>query len=326
MRAYVPAIAAGLIALAVTRLLVVLAPRLNLVDVPNDRSLHVRPVATVGGVGLLAGVVAAICLVVSSTSDHMGMAGLAWASVLLLVFVVDERKPMLWTTKLALQVVASALVLWWTNALLPAPAFAFPLTLVFLCYVQNVYNFMDGLDGFSGLVGCAVGLSLYALFCPVDAELGTLSLAVAAASLGFVVWNLPPARIFMGDVGSHFLGLCFGWIALAGESHGVPYYVSLLPLVPFLYDATYTLARRAIRGLNITQAHRFHLYQRMRRSGWSPWAVDGVYVLWVALCGGAATMIQAGEWIPVSVSLVTVSCVLLTVLVEILWSRSREVE
>jgi UDP-N-acetylmuramyl pentapeptide phosphotransferase/UDP-N-acetylglucosamine-1-phosphate transferase len=321
---FLPPVAAMLLACIVTRILVSVAPRLGLVDVPNERSLHTEPLATVGGLGVLLGASVAIgILYLLPYDDRADAAGLCMSAVLLLVLIRDEQEAMVWQRKLALQVGAALIPVWWMSAQLSTgPALVLPAGALLLIYTQNVYNFMDGLDGFSGLVGCVAGATLYLVFETIHPALSLVCLSVSAASLGFVIWNVPPARIFMGDVGSHYLGLFFGWVALTGTIHGVPVYLTLLPLGPFLFDASYTILRRVIRRENITRAHRFHLYQRLFRSGWSPIFVDGVYVVWTAICGAAAVTLQSGQvtWLAMSVAYTIV----LTAFVEVRWARTEE--
>jgi Fuc2NAc and GlcNAc transferase len=328
---YLSSLTALLLAFATTRVLVSLAPRLGLVDTPNERSLHSRPVATIGGVGLLLGIVGAIGVAYAlGGGEQIGAGRLCLAGGVLLVLIRDERVAMGWLTKLAIQGTAALIMVWGTAdsitlALWPIDGLWFVVIVVaILIYTQNIYNFMDGLDGLSGLEGCVVGAVLYVLFAPVSATLSILSLSVCAASLGFLVWNVPPAKIFMGDVGAHFLGLIFAWLAVAGEQYGIPFYVGITPLGAFLFDATYTLLRRMMRRENVTRAHRFHIYQRLCRSGWSPIQVDCVYVVWTGLFGATALALQSGYLSSLMVFLAAAFSVGLTVLTEVRWATVGE--
>ncbi len=327
-----PPLVAMVVGLAVTRGLVWLAPKLSLVDIPNERSLHSRPRPTVGGLGVLAGVFAAV----SFSSLMLGIAQplasfrLCLAGGCLLILIGDEKVAMSWVTKLGIQVAATIVLVW---GMVPVVTLPFGLVeglaaIIFaalvLVYTQNIYNFMDGLDGLSGLTACVSGGMLYALYLPVYSELSVLCLSIGTAAFGFVVWNLPPARIFMGDVGSHFLGLAFAWTALSGEAYGVPFYIGILPLGAFLFDATYTIIRRLGRAENVTRAHRFHLYQRLHRSGSSALAVDGVYVVWTVLFGATAISLSTGSHAMILVPMVVILSVAITVVTEIRWTRKGE--
>tara|TARA_A100001037_G_scaffold296082_1_gene316099 strand:- start:842 stop:1813 length:972 start_codon:yes stop_codon:yes gene_type:complete len=319
---YLPLIAGFVTAILATRLLVSIAPRLGFVDVPNERSMHVLPVPTIGGMGLLFGVWVALMLYPFLDRPLALSLGVFLSGVVLSVLVIDERHALPWRTKLLVQVAATVTLLVVTRDVYPSLFAAVPLAI--LLYTQNLYNFLDGLDGLSGLVGCMAGAIGFSLFSAVDGDLAALSLIAGAASLGFVIWNVPPARIFMGDVGAHYLGLIFGWIALVGTRHGIPVYIGLLPIGAFMFDGTYTLIRRLTRGDNVTQAHRYHLYQRLHRSGCSAVAVDSLYVLWTASFGALAMAWRSGSYVWPSTALVLVASLAVTIVTEVRWSRMDE--
>ncbi|HEX7050658.1 MAG TPA: glycosyltransferase family 4 protein [Longimicrobiales bacterium] len=158
-----------------------------------------------------------------------------------------------------------------------------------LVWMINLYNFMDGIDGLAG--GECVTAALAAaciLHARGAAGLGWLAFVLAAAGAGFLVWNWPPAKIFMGDVGSGFLGYAFGALALTAESKaGIPALALLIPLMVFVVDATFTLFRRLVAGERITQAHRSHVYQRLVRRGWTHRRVTGLVLV---VNGGLAAL------------------------------------
>jgi UDP-N-acetylmuramyl pentapeptide phosphotransferase/UDP-N-acetylglucosamine-1-phosphate transferase len=133
----------------------------------------------------------------------------------------------------------------------------------------NLYNFMDGIDGIAGSEAAAIGIGL-ALFASIgvghDPALAILPAAIAAAAIGFLVWNWAPARIFLGDVGSVPLGYLLGFLLLAAAARGHWKIALILPLY-FLADATITLLRRLARGERIWLPHREHFYQQAVRRG-----------------------------------------------------------
>jgi UDP-N-acetylmuramyl pentapeptide phosphotransferase/UDP-N-acetylglucosamine-1-phosphate transferase len=134
----------------------------------------------------------------------------------------------------------------------------------------NLYNFMDGMDGIAG--GMAVfGFGTFAVFGLLAGAtlFSVLNLIIAAAALGFLVFNFPPARIFMGDVGSSTLGLLAAALSLWGVRDGIfPFWIALLVFSPFIVDATVTLLRRLWRRERIWHAHKTHYYQRLVQAGW----------------------------------------------------------
>jgi UDP-N-acetylmuramyl pentapeptide phosphotransferase/UDP-N-acetylglucosamine-1-phosphate transferase len=134
----------------------------------------------------------------------------------------------------------------------------------------NLYNFMDGMDGFAGgmtVIGFAA-LSILG-YMAGHAIFTIASLVVVFSAFGFLVFNYPPARIFMGDTGSASLGLLAGAFSLWGSKEYIyPFWVSLIIFSPFILDATVTLLKRLIRGDVIWQAHKSHYYQRLVEKGW----------------------------------------------------------
>jgi UDP-N-acetylmuramyl pentapeptide phosphotransferase/UDP-N-acetylglucosamine-1-phosphate transferase len=256
--------------------------RFYILDHPNERSLHSRPTPRTGGVAILAAVylsalAAAVCCVAPA-------AALAWiaASGLLVAGVsfADDRFGLPVRYRLLAHFAGAGLViaagLGLTDPGLPGvgstlPALlSVPVTLLFIVWMVNLYNFMDGMDGFAGgmavfgfgtlaLLGWMGGHETYAL----------LNLVVAAAAGGFLLFNFPPARIFMGDAGSSSLGLFAAASSLWGASAGVfPFWAAVLVFSPFIVDATVTLIRRTLKGERLWQAHKSHYYQRLVQLGW----------------------------------------------------------
>jgi UDP-N-acetylmuramyl pentapeptide phosphotransferase/UDP-N-acetylglucosamine-1-phosphate transferase len=158
-------------------------------------------------------------------------------------------------------------------------------SLVWIVGLTNAYNFMDGIDGIAGGQSVVAGLGWVLLAwqggLPV---LSGLCLLVAAASLGFLLHNWPPARIFMGDVGSAFLGYTLAVVPLmysflnAGDHAGRALLIGVLLVWPFVFDTAFTFLRRLIRGENVFSAHRSHLYQRLVTTGWGHQNVTVLYI------------------------------------------------
>jgi Fuc2NAc and GlcNAc transferase len=150
-----------------------------------------------------------------------------------------------------------------------------------IVWAINLYNFMDGIDGLAAGEAASVGVAAAVLLWLVGAPgLGALSLLLAAAAGGFLVWNWHPARIFMGDVGSAALGYAFGALAAASERAGaIPAVVWLLLLGVFFGDATLTVVRRLLRREPIFRAHRSHAYQRAPQAGLSHARVTATVLL-----------------------------------------------
>jgi UDP-N-acetylmuramyl pentapeptide phosphotransferase/UDP-N-acetylglucosamine-1-phosphate transferase len=163
-----------------------------------------------------------------------------------------------------------------------------------LVWVTNLYNFMDGMDGFAGgMTVIGHGFLSYLAWLGGHHLIFVLSLMVAAAACGFLIWNFPPAKIFMGDVGSMPIGFLTGALAILGiHDRLFDAWVPVLIFSPFVVDATMTLIRRMWSGEKVWQAHRSHYYQRLVLAGWghrrTVLAEYGL-MLW---CGGVAVFYQ----------------------------------
>lgn len=279
--------------------------RLRILDHPNDRSLHLRPVARTGGLAILAGSLAGSMLFGFSslaTGPHwtillLGLAPLAGVS-----FLDDHHSiPARWRILTHLWAAFSLVLTGYVPDSLALPGFALStpgwlailLTLLFAIWMINLYNFMDGMDGFAG--GMAViGFATLAWLGRTDPGFAALCLTVAAASAGFLVHNFPPAKIFLGDTGSTTLGFLAAACSLWGNKTGLfPFWVALLIFSPFIVDATVTLLRRLLRGEKIWEAHRTHYYQRLVLLGWGHRRTVLVeYVLMLACAGSAELAIH----------------------------------
>ncbi|MEZ5854790.1 MAG: glycosyltransferase family 4 protein [Hyphomicrobiaceae bacterium] len=232
-------------------------------DVPNDRSLHTKPVPRTGGIGLMLAASSAV-LVAGG-----GPTGLVFAMVVLAaVFLLDDIKGLPVGLRFAVQFLMAIVFLAWTG---PYAIWLWPLLVTGLVWSANLYNFMDGSNGLAG--GMAViGFGAYALaaWSGGSTDLAVLAAAVAGAAAGFLVWNFDPARIFLGDAGSIPLGFVAAGLGVVGWQRGLwPFWFPALVFSTFIVDSGLTLAKRLIHRENPFQAHRSHYYQRLIRMGWS---------------------------------------------------------
>jgi UDP-GlcNAc:undecaprenyl-phosphate GlcNAc-1-phosphate transferase len=254
-------------------------------DIPNARSLHATAVPRVGGIGILAGILAAAIYAGYDTPAPITIAFMAVVAVSL----VDDLRGLNAVMRLCIHLTAAVLA---AVSLLGAPVpwpWLLSATLA-IAWMANLYNFMDGSDGLAG--GMAV-LGFFA--CAMAAVLGgdiafaAMNLAIAAAAAGFLWFNFPPARVFMGDAGSVPLGFLAAVSGIDGWVRGNwPVWFGVLVFSPFIFDATVTLAKRLVRGERLWQAHCEHYYQRLVRYGWGhrKTALAG-YALMIA-CGALA--------------------------------------
>jgi UDP-N-acetylmuramyl pentapeptide phosphotransferase/UDP-N-acetylglucosamine-1-phosphate transferase len=173
---------------------------------------------------------------------------------------------------------------------------ALPIAVIWVVGFTNLFNFMDGIDGLAGGQAIVAALA-WALIASSIGNLAllALSLAVAASSMGFILHNWSPARIFMGDVGSAFLGYTFAVFPLmiAARADLRVLWGGVVTLWPFAFDGAVTVLRRALRSENIFEPHRQHIYQRLVQLGWSHQAVSLLYLAFAAIssiCGVAAAL------------------------------------
>ncbi|MGE5548190.1 MAG: MraY family glycosyltransferase [Solirubrobacterales bacterium] len=264
----------------------------QILDLPNERSSHTRP--TPRGGGLAVTPVALVGLLAAALVDGALPAttvAVPAACALLVLSWVDDRRSLSARLRLGVHLLAVAAVL----ATLPADRLVFQgllplaldrvITALAWGWFINLYNFMDGIDGITGVETASLGLGL--------ALAGTLAgaggysapgIVLAAVAVGFLIFNWHPAKLFMGDSGSVPLGFLLGWLLVLAATDGLWAPALILPLY-YLADATITITRRALRGERIWQAHRQHFYQRAAaRLGHAPvsLAVLGCNLLLVA--------------------------------------------
>jgi len=301
-----PLILTAVTAFAVTWITLRVAWRWQIQYEPVARSSHQRPTPTLGGLGIIAGTWAGYFSWLTHAGVPIDSYGLIAANLILLLFVVDDvRRPLTVREKLGLQI-ASALAVCASGALLGgislsavflitlAGPWAWLATALWLVTLMNVYNFMDGIDGIGGVQTLTAGSWFAVCLWASGSAFWPGALIVVVATAAFMPFNFPPARIFMGDVGAMFLGLQFGVLSVLGAGAGLPIWVFAGVFGYYLFDVSYTLFRRALRGENLLAAHRLHLDQRFaQRGGWSHRRVDSVVAL-LNLILGAGVFLLSG--------------------------------
>jgi Fuc2NAc and GlcNAc transferase len=248
---------------------------------------------------MVAAAVAAFgCWALLAAGEVLPVKGLSHAMVFALAMAAlglwDDVSSLSPLFRFLVQVAAAVLSLWtW----LPTPVLWILAGAFWIVWMLNLYNFMDGIDGLAGGEAAVASCFFFLVFAwHGESGWAVANLFVAAASMGFLVHNWPPARVFMGDSGSAFLGAFFGMQSVvAALTTPVPFLVLVMPFANFILDTTFTLFRRVVRGEKWYQAHRTHFYQRMTNLGMSHAKVTGLELVSVGLsCAAAAWYLRSG--------------------------------
>ena len=252
--------------------------RATVVDLPNERSSHSVATPRGGGVGVIIGAAAGLAVAGFLGWPIPSARFLAGVCIVALIGFLDDRlRGLPVIVRLVGQVMVAGMLVWRFG---PIPAFGVPglflqplgaaagaLTVLWVVVLVNLYNFLDGIDGFAATQGAIAGFMLAVAFRGGPAS--AVALSVAGACCGFLRYNWRPARVFMGDVGSTTLGVIFAGLPLLLPPQERPFaaWTVLLCLWFFVADGVFTLFRRLLRGERIWQAHRSHLYQRLVATG-----------------------------------------------------------
>ncbi|MBC3775839.1 glycosyltransferase family 4 protein [Pseudomonas sp. SWRI99] len=270
----------------------------SLMDIPNERSSHCTPTPRGGGgaivLAFLSGLAFLSCLDVLSLEAFYALLGSG--TIVAILGFADDHGHIAARWRLIGHFSAAAWLLFWMSGfpslqLLGVTIESGMLTTIFaLCYLVwllNLYNFMDGIDGLASVeaISICLGMCLIYWFAGTPGLIwGPLLLACSTA--GFLWWNFPPARIFMGDVGSGFLGIILGGLSMLGAAASPALFWSwIILLAVFITDATWTLLQRLLRKEKIYQAHRSHAYQhaaiKLKSHKHTAGYVMAINVLWL---------------------------------------------
>jgi len=271
----------------------------SLLDVPNARSSHQLPTPRGGGVAIVLSFLAVILL--------LGFAGYApWSALIALlgagisvavIGFLDDHGHIAARWRLLGHFSAAAWALYWLGGLPAISIFGFIIDLgwvgsilaaFYLVWMLNLYNFMDGIDGLASVEAICVCLTIALIYYLTGfGQLAWLPLILAMAVVGFLYWNFPFARIFMGDAGSGFLGITLGVLSIQAAWQAPQLLWSWLVLLGvFIVDATFTLIRRLLRGDKVYEAHRSHGYQFASRKFGKHFpvtlSIGGINLFWLA--------------------------------------------
>lgn len=280
------------------------AKKKNITDIPVDRSSHSIPTPRGGGLGFVTTSIIAFIIYFAWQGILISDTYLSLIITLGIIASLgwfDDKNNLSAVTRFAIQVIAAAIILFFVGGL---DTFSLPYTsefslgflspflgILWIAGVTNIYNFMDGVDGIATeqALSASAGWIIFA-FLWNEPILFTVNLIVFATVLVFLIFNWAPAKIFMGDVGSLFLGFFFAVMpflaAFVSEDYTIAttLWIGVLLLWPFLFDSSSTLFWRFRKGENIFEAHRSHLYQRLNIEGWSHSMVSTLYLAFSFVC------------------------------------------
>jgi glycosyltransferase WbpL len=287
------------LSLAMTGLIRKYALSRAMIDIPGERSSHSIPTPRGGGAVIIILLLISIVFTYVTgmvSVDIMLALGVGTLIVAIIGWVDDHKHvPALW--RAVLYTLAAVWAMYWLESeystRIDEDMYSFGLfnsifIIVGIAWLTNLYNFMDGIDALATIQAICTSLMSGVLFWLEGQQAMTLVCSViSVSSCGFLFWNWPPAKIFMGDVGSCALGFCFGILAVIGEiGSSVPIAVWFILLSVFICDATFTLLIRVVRGEKWYKAHKSHAYQKLVLCGMSHKSISiivlaiNVLVLW----------------------------------------------
>jgi len=293
----------------------------SVLDVPNGRSSHSVPTPRGGGVAIVLSTVVVLFAGVLAEATPLSLAlavGASGGGVAILGFM-DDHQHVAARWRLVAHFLAAASGLMFCGGLAPLRFGPFVieynfvlavLGVLYLVWMLNLYNFMDGIDGIAAVEASTACLGMVLLYWVSDnPEMILAPLVVAGAALGFLVWNFPHAKIFMGDAGSGFLGLVLGLLSVhASWVHPSYFWAWCILLGVFVVDATFTLLRRILGGAKVYEAHRSHAYQHAARAAGShlpvTFAVWLINVCWLLPIAAAVVTLGLDGFVGVLIAYV----------------------
>lgn len=275
---------------------------LKLTDMPSERSSHIRPTPKGGGIGILAAFV--FCSALSDVPPFI----LVSVSALSLLSFYGDFVHVSRRLRLIVQLIAAGFCVHVSDpstGLLIIICWA-----IFISGTANIYNFMDGINGIAGITAICASLLLYAWFGMADGYLFVF-FAIGVACLGFLPFNIPGARVFMGDVGSILIGFWFGFLVFRCSGSVMDFVTMIVFMMPFYVDSIGTIILRIMRKENIATPHRLHIYQILANEGGiAHWRVSLIYGFAQLFSGALYILFYRLYGTAAALSLSIVSCII----------------
>lgn len=295
----------ALVCYFITPLVINLAYKIGAIDVPKDnRRVHKKPIPRLGGLAIFSGFMASCIVFIRPTQELLAI--MLSSLIIVCMGIVDDTAPMKAKTKLLIQIICAGIVTWagvridfFTNpfeeeTLVVLKMLSIPVTIFWIVGITNTVNLIDGLDGLAAGISAIAALTLTAVAL-FSRQYGTATLlmGVAGGAVGFLPHNFNPAKIFMGDTGSLFLGFILSVAAVEGTIKGATVVAVVIPLfalaIPIL-DTTFAIVRRYLAGKPIMEADKGHLHHRLLAKGLSQ-KKTVVFLYAIAAILGASSLI-----------------------------------
>lgn len=306
-------------ALLLTPVVRKLALKIGILDSPGVRKIHLKPVPTLGGTAIyLAFLIAVLIFLVIAFSsslkvNYQGIFGILLSGTLLLIIgIVDDIKGVSAFTKLLFQIVAASIAIYFgvkiefitnpLNGIIPLGTLAVPITILWIVGITNAINLVDGLDGLASGIAAISGVTLF-IVALITGQPGAamLMIALAGVSLGFLRYNFNPAKIFLGDSGSLFLGYILATSAVLGVLKSALVIALIVPVLIFgfpIMDTAFAILRRLKRGQHIFEADKRHIHHSLLEAGLSHReAVMAIYFACILLSLGALAMTAINNFV-----------------------------
>lgn len=266
-----------------TPLMIALAPKIGAIDVPeDDRRMHTKPIPRFGGFAIFISFLIAVTIYSDLNSSKIfGL--ILGSSIIVLMGIIDDVRGLSAKTKLIVQIVAASILFYFgfriefftnlfeTNQIVRIGLLSFPITIFWIVGITNTINLIDGLDGLAVGISTIAAVTLaYVSFSFGRYETLLLCLILIGANLGFLPYNFNPAKIFMGDAGSMFLGFILAAISIEGSLKSAAAITVFIPVIALgipIFDTSFAIVRRIINKQPLMQADNGHLHHRLLSIG-----------------------------------------------------------
>ena len=269
---------------AATPLAILIAPKIGAMDIPKDnRRMHKKPIPRFGGIAIFLGIAVGFISIAPLSQQTRGL--LVGAVMILLLGIVDDLKDISAKVKLAGQIICAGVAWFFTIRILGmanlfggayisfSPPVSFLVTVLWIVAITNTINLIDGLDGLAAGITCIACFTIaYSSGLNPLSRTCLLSVSIAGACVGFLVWNMYPAKIFMGDAGSQLLGYLLSTVSLIGDypTKGTTLFAAIVPMLILalpIFDTMFAIVRRAVSHKPIMKADKGHLHHRIMAMG-----------------------------------------------------------